>query len=237
MINGPVFGASNAKAFLKNLKLLAPTTDRGEGLKKVLSAVLRGIEKVVEATGGESGTLKSLGGHPLTHILGETFFTQVPVLYGPYIAKFQLAPVSANLLALKGQVLDLHDHPHGIRDAVVAFFVDNDAEWELRVQLCTDLDTMPIEDASVAWPELQSPYVAVARITAPMQVTWDEGASPAVDDALSFSPWHGVVDHQPLGSVMRARQQAYAASAQFRGSHNGCPMHQPRSIDEAMAPR
>jgi len=220
MINGPVFGASNTKAFLKNLKLLAPTTDRGEGLKKALSAVLRGIEKVVEATGGESGTLKSLGGHPLTHILGETFFTQVPVLYGPYIAKFQLAPVSSNLLALKGQVLDLHDHPHGIRDAVVAFFVDNDAEWELRVQLCTDLESMPVEDAAVQWPEEKSPFVAVARLRVPRQAAWNDSDSPKQEDRLFFSPWHCVAAHRPVGSIMRARKKAYEASAKFRAAAN-----------------
>ncbi len=33
------------------------------------------------------------------------------------------------------------------------------------MQLCTDLDAMPVEDASVVWPEDKSPHVAVARIT------------------------------------------------------------------------
>lgn len=220
MINGPAFGTSNAKAFLKNLKLLAPTTDKAEGLKKALSAVLRGVEKVVEAAGGESGTLKSLGGHPLTHILGETFYTQVPVLYGPYIAKFQLAPISANLLALKDQLLDLHDHPNGIRDAVVTFFDQDDAEWELRVQLCTDLPSMPIEDAAVRWPEEKSPFIAVARLHVPRQLAWSDSESPREEDRLFFNPWHCIAAHRPLGSIMRARKVAYDASAKFRAAAN-----------------
>ena len=62
MVNGPAFAAPTAKAFLGNLKLLAGTTDKAEGLKKVLSAVLRGAEAALEAVGGESGTLKALGG-------------------------------------------------------------------------------------------------------------------------------------------------------------------------------
>src|ERR1700720_150659 len=41
MINAPAFGAPDAKSFLSVLKLVAATTDRGEGLKKGLSAVLR----------------------------------------------------------------------------------------------------------------------------------------------------------------------------------------------------
>ena len=57
MVNGPVFTAPNAKAFLKSLKLLAKTTDRAEWAKKALSAVLRGAERALEAVGGGSATL------------------------------------------------------------------------------------------------------------------------------------------------------------------------------------
>lgn len=35
--------------------------------------------------------------------------------------------------------------------------------WELRVQLCVDIEKMPREDASVEWPQDLSPYVTVAR--------------------------------------------------------------------------
>lgn len=45
LINGPAFNAPNAKGFLKNLKMLAATTDKAEGAKKALSAVMRGAEK------------------------------------------------------------------------------------------------------------------------------------------------------------------------------------------------
>lgn len=45
MVNGPVFSAPTAKAFLRPLKLLAATTDKAPGLKKVLSAALRGLRR------------------------------------------------------------------------------------------------------------------------------------------------------------------------------------------------
>jgi hypothetical protein len=234
MVNGPAFLAPDAQHFLKNLKLLAATTDKGEGWKKALSTVLRGTEKVIETLGSESGKIKSMGGHPMTNMLGETYFTQVPMRFGDYIGKLSVAPVLSDLAVLKDQPLDLKAKPDGLRDAVRSHFRDHGGEWEVRVQLCTDLKAMPVEDASVEWPQEQSPYVVVARITAPRQVSWDESASPAADDRLSFSPWHGVTAHQPLGSVMRARKEAYAASVQFRGSRNGCPMHQPKSVGDAV---
>ncbi len=229
MVNGPAFNAPTAKKFLGNLKLLVATTDKAEGAKKVASAVLRGAEAVVEAFGHKSPTLTSLGGQRETHILGETFYSQAPLLYGPYIAKVSAAPVSPDLTALTNAPLNVNGKPNGIREAVVGFFRQNGGEWELHVQLCTDLDTMPIEDASVAWPEDKSPYVAVARISVPPQEAWSEARSAAVDDGLAFSPWHGLAAHRPLGSIMRARKTTYARSAQFRAERNGRTIQEPRT--------
>lgn len=219
-VNGPSLGAKNAKAFLRNVKLLAPTTDKAPALKKAFSAALRGIESVLEAAGGESGTLKALGGHPLTDLLGETFFTQVPILYGAYIAKLSVVPASPSLIALKNAKLDLDDHPNGIREAVSRYFRDTGGEWELRVQLCVDLDKMPVENAATVWPEDLSPFIPVARIHVPAQGTWSDAATPAVEDRLAFTPWHCIEEHRPLGSINRARKVAYDASSGFRAEHN-----------------
>ncbi len=37
-----------------------------------------------------------------------------------------------------------------------------------------------------------------------------------------------LLNHAPIGSIMRARRVAYPQSAQFRGERNGCPMEEPR---------
>ena len=96
------------KKFLGSLKLLASTTDKVPNLKRALSAALRGAEKVIEADGGESATLKALGGHPETNPLGETYFSQAPILYGAYMAKVLLAPVAAELRALTDAPVAAH---------------------------------------------------------------------------------------------------------------------------------
>jgi len=228
MVNGPTFLAPSAKQFLSSVKLLATTTDKAPGLKKALSAALRGVEKVLEAVGGESAALKSLGGHPETHPLGETFFTGAPLLYGRYMAKLSLAPLSPELRALKDQAVDLAHKPNGLRGAVVDFMSSHAAEWELRVQLCTDLKTMPIEDASVEW---QAPWVAVARITAPAQAGWTHGLSTLVDDGMQFNPWHCIAAHRPIGSIMRVRRAVYAASGRFRAERNGVSLAEPHNLD------
>jgi hypothetical protein len=61
---------------------------------------LRGVVAAGSAV-GEGGALKALGGHPLTHPLCKTFYTQTPFRYGEHIAKLSVAPVAAKLTALK----------------------------------------------------------------------------------------------------------------------------------------
>jgi hypothetical protein len=100
------------------------------------------------------------------------------------------------------------------------------------VQLCTDLEAMPIEDASVPWPEDRSPYLAVARISVPRQVAWSEAKSATLDDRLAFNPWHGLSAHRPIGSIMRARKMAYRRSALARAQRNGCSIIEPNTISD-----
>jgi hypothetical protein len=213
LANGAAFTSATAKKFLGNLKLLAATTDRAEGAKKAASAVLRGLETVFEAFGHKSPTVTSLGGQRETQILGDTFYSQAPLLWGP---KVSVALVSPELRALTDAPISVHAKPNGIREEAVNFFYRNGAEWKLRVQLCTDLEAMPIEDASVPWPEERSPYLPVARISVPPQVAWSEAKSATIDDRLAFNPWHGLSAHRPIGSIMRARKMAYRQSAQAR---------------------
>ncbi|WP_156680128.1 catalase family protein [Sphingomonas profundi] len=231
MAIGPAFLAPTPAKFLANLKMLAKTTDRVEGVKKVLSATLRAAESALEAVGGESAMLKSMGGQAQTHPAGESYFTQAPLRYGDYIAKLSVVPLSPNFKALAGETVDIGGDPDGLRGAMNEFFGAEGGQWEVRAQLCTDLDKMPVEDASVPWDEEESPYIPVARITVEPQSAWSETRAKVVDDSLAFSPWHGLAAHQPLGGVMRARKPAYEMSSGFRGQHNGCPMHEPKSLE------
>lgn len=232
MVNGKTFGAATGKAFLGTLKSLVPTTDVAPGLKIALSSVLQVAERGLEAMGGKSGTLIALGGHPETNVLGESFFGQLPILYGPYIAKFALVPVSANLVALTGAKVELDDNPDGLRAAVVAEFAHAGGEWELRVQLATDLETTPIEDPVAVWPEDTTPFVTVARLVAAPQTGWSEPRRRAVDDGMAFSPWHGLAAHRPLGAIMRLRKRVYEMSADFRAAHNRCPVLEPGLLED-----
>lgn len=232
MVNGPAFAAPTSKAFLANLKLLAKTTDKAEGAKKLLSGLFRAAEAALEAVGGQSAFLTTLGGAKPVHPLGATYYSQTPFRYGDHIAKFSLVPVSPVLKDLEDATIDASGRPDAIRENVREGLIEQGGTWEFRVQLCTDLEAMPIEDATVVWDEKKSPYVTVATLDVPPQVAWQDGTSQTIEDKLVFSPWHGIAAHQPLGGVNRARRSPYQFSADYRGRFNGCPVHEPRALQE-----
>ena len=232
LVNAPAFAAPDAKAFLGSLKQLATTTDKAEWGKKLLSATLRGVESALEAVGGKSAMISTMGGTPFTHPLGDTYYSQVPFRYGDHIAKFSLAPVSPNLTDLTGDRVNTADRPDALREVIRDTIIEQGGAWELRVQLNTDLEKMPIEDASVEWDEEASPYRTVGRITVAPQLSLGTDVASVVDEQTFFSPWHGLAAHRPLGSVNRSRRQAYEMSAEFRAKFNGCPMHDSAAFPE-----
>jgi hypothetical protein len=165
--NGSTF-AANSTEFLKAIRLRAKHVSDSEALKQAVSSAAQAAEETIELVGQESAFLKGIG-HPQTHPLGETYHAAAPLRFGDYFGKMRLVPVSDNLLALRGKHVD---HPHSwnsLKDSIVAFFQREMAVWELRVQLCTNLTKMPVEDASVEWNERLSPALTVARVTAQPQ--------------------------------------------------------------------
>ena len=229
--DGPAFGAPDPKRFLAKLRLLARTTNRAQRLKKILSAVMRQVQKVIVViTGRPNSTVATLGGHPETHILGDTFYSQAPLRFDDFVAKISVAPKSPELKALTRSPLNVNGVPNGLREAVLDFFKKNGGVWEVRAQLCTDLEHMPIENAAVVWSEEVSPYQRIARITVKPQLAWSEVRSSVVDDGMSFTPWHGLAAHRPLGGIMRVRKAAYEEAKKFRAERNGRVIQEPREM-------
>jgi hypothetical protein len=169
------------------------------------------------------------------HILGETFHSMAAMRYGDHVAKISAAPASSNVKALSGKPVDAKLGESALRELVTDFFATSSAEYVLRAQLCTDIDRMPVEDASVLWPEELSPHQAVATLHLPAQDAYSDARRRYADDVLSFSPWHALEAHRPLGSIMRSRRSAYSHSSDFRHGVNGVEDHEPSTLDDLPA--
>lgn len=231
LCNHPTISAGDVSSYLKQALILEKATQQPEEVQKIATTALRAGASVLRAvgfdvTGGAGGQAM-----PETHILGETFFSQAAIRYGDYVAKLNVAPVSENLKALTGASIDT-GNPSVLRDLVVEFFNTNDAEYEIGIQLCTDTDAMPIEDASVEWSEEASPYRAVAKLTIGAQNAYSNERRVFGDEILSFNPWHTLPEHQPLGSIQRVRRPVYDESAEYRHQMNVRKRIEPATIDE-----
>lgn len=226
----PAFTAATARDFLRTFRRTgARSPHLPEPAILALSRAARGVEAALEAVGTAAPNLKFFG-RPPAHHFAERFYTQAAVRYDDHVAKLAAIPADDTLAALAGVAPPGSDRD-AFRNAAVAFLADGPVVYDIKVQFCTDLAAMPVEDASVAWDEGESPYRTVARLTLPPQAAWTP-ARAAYDDRLAFNPGHSLLTHRPLGSIMRARMQAYRATQRFRLAANRLTAAEPRcSLD------
>lgn len=113
------------------------------------------------------------------------------------------------------------------------------ARFGFFVQLRTDPDRMPLDAATVRWDEELSHPVQVATLTLDQQDIAARGQA-AYGENLSFTPWHAIAEHAPVGSLAQARKVVYQAAAELRRDVNGIPVgepEQPRPLGPDVAPR
>ncbi|WP_375465083.1 catalase family protein [uncultured Methylobacterium sp.] len=226
----PVFPNPDARGFLGSMKQLEAGTKAPEAVKAAVSQTARAIDGVVKAVKGESAPLLDFFGHQPLHPLAEPYYSQAALRYGDHIAKLAAFPATPAQGALADEDLHPGDDPDAFRHAVTAFFRGQAAVFELRAQLCLNLNDMPIEDASKPWSEEASPYRTVARIVLPAQDAMSAPRRAYADDVLSFRPAHSLAAHRPLGSLMRARLKTYQALSNVRHARNVTPEAEPRAI-------
>lgn len=162
LCNHPTIAAGDVSSYLRHALFLEKATQQPEEVQKIATTALRAGAAALRSVG--VNVVGGAGGQamPETHILGETFFSQAAIRYGDYVAKVNISPVSENLKALTGTGIDT-SNPSILRDLMVEFFKSNKAEYEIGIQLCTNLEKMPTEDTSVEWSENESPYRSIAR--------------------------------------------------------------------------
>jgi hypothetical protein len=155
------------------------------------------------------------------------YYSNVPFLLGEGQAvEYSLKPVRRG-----GSRIPVRPGENYLRDAMVRTLTNGDWAMDFMVQAQTDSFRMPIEDATVKWPESISPYVAVARLTLPRQ-RFDSDEQLAFADVLRYNPWHSLAEHRPLGNSNRARRRMYAELAELRQRMNSVAHVEPTGDEE-----
>lgn len=116
--------------------------------------------------------------------------------------------------------------PHYITEAMKSQLAAGDVYFEFLVQTQKSAVTMPIEDSVVVWDEGASPFQRVALIRIPKQ-SFDSPKQVSFAENLSFTPWHSLPEHQPLGCMNRTRRSVYETLSKYRHERNKAPRQEP----------
>jgi hypothetical protein len=145
-------------------------------------------------------------GAPFSGFATERFYSALPIACGPFAVRVRLLPPPAEPIEPGAGDHWAQDMQERLRGRSLVY--------ELGLQFFVDEATTPIEDGSVDWPEAEAPYVRVARLTLVPQQPDAEFERQV--EAAAFDPWAALMEHRPLGELMRARKAVYFASQQGR---------------------
>jgi len=151
----------------------------------------------------------------VSNMLTLQYFTMTPYLMGDTPAKFSMRPQ-----VLSNTGAPANSAPDYLRHVMAEQLGRESVAFDFMVQLQTDPRSMPVEDPRIRWEPARAPWRKVATLRITSQ-TFDSPAQLQFAEDLSYSPWHSVPEHQPLGGVNRCRRVIYQAISAFRHEANG----------------
>ena len=153
--------------------------------------------------------------------LNTTYFSKLPYRYGSLVVKYRARPCDPVPVVVPS------NPPARYLRAAMKAQLDaaggdqrEGACFAFEIQRHRDED---IEDATLRW---SAPFEEIARITIPKQ-EFDTQEQNDACESLSFTPWHSLPAHRPLGSLNRGRKVVYELLSRFRHDHNGVRQHEP----------
>jgi hypothetical protein len=212
MINHPVFFADDPKRYLS---FIEKSTDGGFFGKLTIPFSL-GIKGTLIAF----ETTRSKIANPLY----ARYWSMVPYQLGVgpdrKVIKLSAKPCSAETQAIPKS--PAHDY---LRDALRSTLQSRDACMELLLQPRTS-DSLSVEDPRIEWKESQAPFHKAATLLIPRQV-FDTDEQNRFCENLSFTPWHALPEHRPLGVTNRLRKIIYERISQVRHEMNSSERQEP----------
>ena len=216
MINYPVFFADDPASYLA----LIHRTGSSNPLAKLGQLLALGLNGALIAHAITSSKIAS----PL-----ETrYWSMVPYRLGdpPHkqAIKFSARPQLPARTAIPG-----NPTPNFLRETMIEQLAAGAVRFDFEVQPRTTPD-MSVENSMIEWKEADAPFFKVATITIPQQLF----ATPERDrfgEILSFTPWHALPQHRPLGAINRVRRVVYQTISELRHNLNGTQPREPAMLD------
>lgn len=168
-----------------------------------------------------AGSLKKI-----PNLLELQYFSAVPYQFGSKAVKFSAKPV----LQRKSEMPRRPVSDNYLRERLQEQLAQETVSFDFMIQFQKDPYAMPIEDGLIAWSEEVSPFLKVATVKI-LRQSFDSPEQMVCCDNLSFTPWHSLPEHRPLGSLSRARRLVYQEISRFRHERNDAPREEPTGDD------
>lgn len=176
---------------------------------------------------GFQGTINALraSNSKISNPLQARYWSMVPYQLGlgadRQAVKYSARPCSSHLNQIPNK-----PSPNFLREALQNTLNKNDACMEFLIQPRTS-NKMLIEDSMTEWQETQAPFYQVATIHIPQQI-FDTPEQNQFCENLSFTPWHSLPEHRPLGAINRLRKVIYENISLIRHEMNSAPRKEPQ---------
>lgn len=213
MINHPVFFVKNVKDYLRVEQALVQANDNpATAIRDILTG---GDWNPLHWHWSEMLTAARMVGQLPAHPASNTYFSMAPIRFDNFVAKYRVKPAGDRQDTYLELIQRLGTQADAMRLALEETLRTQELLFEFQVQLRTSESSMPVEDPTVEWPESESPYRTVAHLLLPRQ-----DIAPLRNEVeyknLSFSVWHALAAHRPLGGINRVRRAAYRLSSAWR---------------------
>lgn len=206
MINHPVFFVRNASDYV--------------GFQQAIdSGTLRSLGWFVGHLFHETRIALAIRNNEISNPLNARYWSTTPSKLGSEQMKFSATP------CVGATFTDGSDSPDRLRDNLRNHLSSKAACFNFMVQTRDKPQEMPVEDPTIEWSEQSAPFTNVARIDIAPQ-TPEQGEACEI---RSFSPWHAIEAHRPLGGISRVRKDVYQAVSTLRHQLNAQPRIEPSS--------
>jgi hypothetical protein len=150
--------------------------------------------------------------------LAVQYWSQVPYAFGDgqrTICRYGAIPQPGNMVA---PIPSANRDAAYLQRAMIEHLTTagREAKFDFTVQLRDDATPEVIDNPTVSWG---NPVQRVAVVTIPPQ-TFDSPEQMSFGENLSYTPWHALPEHCPVGQVNEIRKAVYLASSSLRHQTN-----------------
>lgn len=164
-------------------------------------------------------------------------YSQSAYRHGTYVAKYGVFPLSQEQLARADDDIKDDDPINIISQETRRFHMAHKVTYSFCAQMLQDLTEQPVDDIGIEWDPKKYPFEQIATLEFEPQDSWLPEFRTWWDDRITVNSWHGLKEHQPLGSTNRMRKVVYAESRKLRLRVNGYRDYvEPAGINEVPAP-